>query len=85
MPQQNSVNERKNRILKEMINSMLLSSGLLQNMWGEEILSSICNLNKVPRKKEDKTPYKLWKGRRLSYKYLQVWGCVAKVIISTPK
>ena len=28
-PQQNGIAERKNRILKEMMNAMLLSSGLL--------------------------------------------------------
>ena len=84
-PQQNGVAERKNRTLKEMMNAMLLSSGLPQNMWGEAILSSNYLLNKVPRKKEDKTPYKLWKGRKPSYKYLRVWGCLAKVIVPTPK
>jgi len=31
-PQQNGVAERKNRTLKEMINAMLISSGLLDNM-----------------------------------------------------
>ena len=84
-PQSNGVAERKNRTLKEMMNAMLLSSGLPQNMWGEAILSSNYLLNKVPRKKEDKTPYELWKGRIPSYKYLRVWGCLAKVAVPTPK
>ena len=52
---------------------------------GEAMLSSNYLLNKVPRKKENKTPYELWKGRRPSYKYLRVWGCLAKVIVPTPK
>lgn len=34
-PQQNDVAERKNRTLKEMMNVMLISSGLPQNMWGK--------------------------------------------------
>ena len=84
-PQSNGVAERKNRTLKEMMNAMLLSSGLPQNMWGEAILSSNYLLNRVPRKKQDKTPYELWKGRRPSYKYLKVWGCLAKVAIPAPK
>ena len=33
-PQQNGVAERKNRTLKEMMNALLLSSGLPQNLWG---------------------------------------------------
>ena len=42
-------------------------------------------LNKVPKKKVEKTPYELWKGIKPSYKYLQVWGCLAKVEIPPPK
>ena len=38
-PQQNGVVERKNRTLKEMMNALLLSFGLPQNLWGEAILS----------------------------------------------
>ena len=33
-PQQNGVAERKNITLKEMMNALLLSYGLPQNMWG---------------------------------------------------
>ena len=81
-PQQNRVAERKNHSLKEM---MLISSGLPQNMWGDAILSSNYLLNKVPKKKEDKTPYELWKGRKPSYKFLRMWGCLAKVAVPLPK
>ena len=34
-PQQNGIVERKNITLKEMANSMLVSSGALQNLWGK--------------------------------------------------
>ncbi|KAL0413818.1 UNVERIFIED_CONTAM: Retrovirus-related Pol polyprotein from transposon TNT 1-94 [Sesamum radiatum] len=61
-PQQNGVAERKNRTLKEMMNAMLLSSGLPENMWGEAVLSACYVLNRVPHKKLDKTPHELWKG-----------------------
>ena len=36
-PQQNGIAERKNRTIKEMMNAMLISSGLPDNMWGEAI------------------------------------------------
>nr|GEW35691.1 hypothetical protein [Tanacetum cinerariifolium] len=36
-PQQNGVAERKNRALKEMVNSMLFYSGLSEELWGEAI------------------------------------------------
>ncbi|GJV46970.1 zinc finger, CCHC-type containing protein [Tanacetum coccineum] len=34
-PQQNGISERKNRVLKEMVHSMLSYSGLSQGFWGE--------------------------------------------------
>ena len=54
-------------------------------MWGEAVLSANYLLNKVPRKYEDKTPYELWKGRKPSYNYLKMWGCLAKVKAPLPK
>ena len=42
-------------------------------------------LNKVPKKTVEKTPYALWKRRKPSYKYLRVWGCLAKVAVPLPK
>uniref|UniRef100_A0A2N9EQN5 Integrase catalytic domain-containing protein n=1 Tax=Fagus sylvatica TaxID=28930 RepID=A0A2N9EQN5_FAGSY len=84
-PQQNGVAERKNRTLKEMMNAMLISSGLPQNLWGEAILSANYILNKLPQKKLDKTPYELWKGRTPSYQFLKVWGCLAKVTVPISK
>ena len=75
----------KNRTLKEMMNAMLISSGLPQNLWGEALLSTNYILNKLPHEKLDKTPYSLWKGWSPSYKYLKVWGCLAKVMVPIPK
>nr|AAK70407.1 pol polyprotein [Citrus x paradisi] len=84
-PQSNGIAERKNRTLKEMMNAMLISSGLPQNMWGEAVLSANYLLNKIPRKQENTTPYELWKGRSPSYKFLRVWGCLAKVVVPLNK
>lgn len=55
----NGVAERKIRTLKEMMNAMLISSGLPLNMWGEAILSSCHIQNRIPYKKIGKTPYEL--------------------------
>ena len=54
-------------------------------MWGEAILTANYLLNKVPKKKAEKTPYELWKGRKPSYTYLRMWGCLAKVAVPPPK
>ena len=58
-PLQNGLAERKNRILKEMMNSMLLSSGLSNNIWGEAVLYECYILISVPHKKLDETSYEL--------------------------
>ncbi|KAD4179829.1 hypothetical protein E3N88_28420 [Mikania micrantha] len=52
---------------------------------GEAIVSATYLLNKIPFKKKDVTPYELWMGRKPSYKYLKVWGCLAKVVVPPPK
>ena len=84
-PQSNGVDERKNRTLKEMMNAMLISSGLPQNLWGEAILSANYILNRIPPKRTNQTPYKLWNGHKPSYNYLKMWGCLAKVAVPSPK
>ena len=68
-----------------MMNAMLISLGLPQNLWGEALLSANYILNKLPHKKLDNPPYSLWKGRSPSYKYLKVWECLAKVMVLIPK
>ncbi|GJT83587.1 zinc finger, CCHC-type containing protein [Tanacetum coccineum] len=40
--QQNGISERKNRVLKEMVNSMLSYLGLSQGFWGEAMLTACC-------------------------------------------
>ncbi|GJX56357.1 zinc finger, CCHC-type containing protein [Tanacetum coccineum] len=47
-PQQNGVAERKNRALKEMVNSMLSYSGLSEGFWGESM--AIVRLSDPKRK-----------------------------------
>ena len=68
-----------------MMNAMLISSGLPQNMQGEAVLSANYLLNKIPRQQKDKISFELWKDRAPSYKVLRVWGCLAKVVIPSNK
>ena len=63
-PEPNGIAERKNKTLKEMMNVVLVSSGLSSNMWGEAILSTCHIQNKVPHKKTSKTHFELWDGRK---------------------
>ena len=75
----------KNRTLKDMMNAMLVSHGLSDNMWGEAVLTTCFILNRVPHKKLDLTPYELWKRYAPSLNYLKVWGCLAKVTLPSHK
>lgn len=84
-PQQNGIAERKNRILKEMVNSMMSNSGLSDGFWGEAMLTACFILNRVPNKRNKVTPYELWYKKKLSLSYLKVWGCRAIVRLPGPK
>ncbi|KAL0307263.1 UNVERIFIED_CONTAM: Retrovirus-related Pol polyprotein from transposon TNT 1-94 [Sesamum radiatum] len=80
-PSSNGVAERKNRTFKDMINSLLLTSGLPKYLWGEALNTACHILNRVPLKHNTSTPFELWKGRKPSLKYFRVWGCLAKVLV----
>nr|GFA37257.1 zinc finger, CCHC-type [Tanacetum cinerariifolium] len=84
-PQQNGISERKNRVLKEMVNSMLSYSGLSQGFWGKAMLTACYSLNRVPNKKNNITPYELWTKKKPNRNYLRVWGFRAAVRIPDPK
>ncbi|GJZ35330.1 zinc finger, CCHC-type containing protein [Tanacetum coccineum] len=84
-PQQNGVAERKNRALKEMVNSMLSYSGLSEGFWGEATLTACYLLNRVPNKRNKTTPYELWYKKRPNLSFLRVWGCRAVVRLPDSK
>ncbi|GJZ16078.1 zinc finger, CCHC-type containing protein [Tanacetum coccineum] len=84
-PRQNGVAERKNRALKEMVNSMLSYSGLSEGFWGEAMLTACYLLNRVPNKRNKTTPYELWYKKRPNLAFLRVWGCRAVVRLPDPK
>ena len=84
-PQSNGVAERKNRTLLDMVNSMILSSGVSQNLWGEALLSACFILNRIPFKDKNETPYEIWKCHKSNLNYFRVWGCLAKLGMLEPK
>ena len=81
----NGVAERKIITLKEMMNSLLVSTSAPNNLWGEAILSACHLQNRIPYKKTDKTHFELGKGHAPNLKYLKVWGCLVKVMLRDPK
>jgi len=68
-----------------MVNSMLVSSGAPQNLWGKALLTVNYILNRVSHKKLGLIPFELWHERAPSYHYLKMWGYLAKVITPLPK
>ncbi|GJV44213.1 zinc finger, CCHC-type containing protein, partial [Tanacetum coccineum] len=78
-PQQNGMAERKNRALREMVNSMLSYSGLSEGFWGEAMLTTCYLLNRVSNKRNKTTPYELWYKKRPNLSFLRVWGYRAVV------
>ncbi|KAI3772173.1 hypothetical protein L6452_03354 [Arctium lappa] len=84
-PQQNGMAEWKNRVLKEMVNSMLFYSGLGDGFWGETMLTACYLLNRVPNKRNKITQYELWFKKRPNLSYIRVWDCRAVVRLPEPK
>nr|GEZ40100.1 zinc finger, CCHC-type [Tanacetum cinerariifolium] len=80
-PQQNGVAEKKNRALKEMVNSMLSYSGLSEGFWGEAMLTAFYLLNMVLNKRNKATPYELWYKKRPNLSFLTIDKFKARLVI----
>ena len=84
-PQQNGLAERKNRTLVDIVNSMILSAKLPNNLWGEALLSACHIHNRIPSRKAKVSPYELWNGRKPNLNYIKVWGCLAFYRVIDPQ
>ncbi|KAJ9561477.1 hypothetical protein OSB04_006637 [Centaurea solstitialis] len=83
-PRMNSVAERRNRTLKDMVRSMISHTSLPEPLWGEALKTAVYILNRVPSKAVAKTPYELWTGKKPSQNHLHVWGCPAEARAYNP-
>ncbi|KAI9110191.1 hypothetical protein K1719_018633 [Acacia pycnantha] len=74
---ENGVVERKNRVLTEMARSMLNENQTSQVFWVDAMstLLVIYQTGHISRKKLEKTPYELYKGRKPNLAHLQIFGC----------
>ncbi|KAF7822057.1 Retrovirus-related Pol polyprotein from transposon TNT 1-94 [Senna tora] len=77
-PSQNGVAERRNRMLKDMVRSMISHSSLPDSLWGEALKTAVYILNRVPTKAVTKTPYEMWTSKKPCIEHLHVWGCPAE-------
>ena len=65
-PDQNGVAKRRNRILVDMVRSMLCNSNLPKFLWIDALKPIVYILNHVPTKAVPKTPFELWKNWKSS-------------------
>nr|GFA92594.1 hypothetical protein [Tanacetum cinerariifolium] len=77
--QHNSVSERRNRTLLDMVRSMMSQTTLPKSFWDYALETAARILNMVPTKKVEKIPYEVWHGQAHKLSYLKVWGCEALV------
>ncbi|KAL0427756.1 UNVERIFIED_CONTAM: Retrovirus-related Pol polyprotein from transposon TNT 1-94 [Sesamum latifolium] len=78
-PQLNGVVEKRNRILLDMVRSMMSFTELPPSFWGYVFETAAKLLNIAPSKTVPQTPYEIWHDKPASYKYLRVWGSPAYV------
>jgi hypothetical protein len=83
-PQQNGVSERRNRTPMDIVRSMLSYSMLPISLWMEALKPIIHILYRVLSKSVSKTPYELWTGRKSTFNYLHMWGCLTTAKLLNP-
>jgi transposase InsO family protein len=77
-PQQNGVAERKNCTLKEMVNCMIQSKGLILKYWAEAINCVNYIFNRTPTKAlKNITPEEAWTKIKPDVSHFHVFGSIA--------
>ncbi|GJU63408.1 ribonuclease H-like domain-containing protein [Tanacetum coccineum] len=80
-PQQNGVAERKNRTLIEADRTMLADSKLPTTFWAEAVNTACYVKNRVlVTKPHNKTPYKLFLGRKPALGFMTPFGCPVTIL-----
>ena len=76
-PEYNGVSECLNRTLQERTHTLLHSSKLPKNLWGEVINHAVWLKNRMPTHAlpKGKTPYEMLYGKKLDLNHLWEWGC----------
>ena len=78
-PQRNGVSERRNRILLDMVRSMMYLTDLLLSFWGYALETVAFTLNRAPSKSVETTAYELLFGKKPKLSFLKFWDCDAYV------
>ena len=64
-----------------MARAMLYNKDMATNLWGEVVNTACHAVNRVYfRPGTKKTPYELWKGRKLNIKYFRIFGSTCFIL-----
>jgi len=81
-PEQNSVSERRNRYIMEMVRCMLHDKNLPKDFWAEAASTAVFLQNRLPTKLlDEKTPFEAWYNYKPSLRFLKVFGSLCFVHI----
>ena len=83
-PQQNGVANRRNRILLDLVRSMMSYASLLESFWRYALEIAQYILNLVPSKVVSTTSKELCSRRNSSLSYVRIWGSPAYVLKRDP-
>jgi len=79
-PQQNGVVERKNKMIMNIVHSMLIEKQVLKIFWAEAAKWCVHILNRSPTiVVQNKTPEEAWSGVKPTADHFRVFGCLAHV------
>jgi len=77
--------ERHHRTIAQMVHSMLLNSGLPNNLWCFAAAAAADIYRYTYHSALQMTPYEAWYGNKPHIDHLRVWGCYVYVRVPDPK
>jgi len=81
-PEQNGKSERDNRTIVESARTMMQAKKLPLNLWAKATSTAVYILNRTCLgRKDNKTPYETWHGKKADLSHLRIFGSEAYVYI----
>ena len=70
------MSERRNRILLDIVRSMMSLTDLLLSFWVHALETATFPLNRAPSKSIETISYELWFGKKPKLSFLKVWAAM---------
>ena len=81
-PQQNGVDERKNRHLMEVARSMMFHKSVPKRFWSDAVMTACYLINMIPtRILENQSPFEVLNKSRPVLDHMRTFGCVCYVLV----